>query len=82
MRNPNGRPLPSLPLDGPSAGRYSLAMMAEAPKTTEAPSEAAKPQTKKVFCFVSKREIQESDAIEVPYTNGQRVWVGKAYVKH
>jgi hypothetical protein len=55
--------------------------MAETPKT-ETPVDPAKPQTKKVFCFVSKHEIEESDAVEVPYTNGQRVWVGKAYVKY
>jgi len=59
-------------------------IMAEAQKTeaTPANTDAPKTTTKKVFCFVSKREIEEFDAIEVPYTNGQRVWVGKAYVKH
>jgi hypothetical protein len=53
--------------------------MVDTPKP-EAPA-ADKPQTKKVFCFVSKREIEESDAIEMPFTNGQKVWVGKSYVK-
>jgi hypothetical protein len=56
------------------------ATMAEAQKTETAAAPEA-PKTKKVFCFVSKREIAESDAIEMPYTNGQRVWVGKQYVK-
>ncbi len=55
--------------------------MADAQKP-ETPAEAAKPATKKVFCFVSKREIDETEAVEVPYTNGQRVWVGKVYVKY
>ena len=60
--------------------------MAEAQKDkTAAPAaaatEPAKSTVKKVFCFVSKREINESDAIEMPYTNGQKVWVGKEYVK-
>lgn len=56
--------------------------MAETTKPEAAAAPAAdKPQTKKVFCFVSKHDIAESDAIEMPYTNGQKVWVGKSYVK-
>lgn len=55
--------------------------MVDTPKAPEAPAAAEKPQTKKVFCFVSKHEIEESEAIEMPYTNGQKVWVGKSYVK-
>jgi hypothetical protein len=60
--------------------------MAEAQKDKTAPAaapttDAAKPAVKKVYCFVSKREINESDAIEMPYTNGQKVWVGKEFVK-
>jgi hypothetical protein len=66
----------------PAAFAKAGATMAEAQKTETPATEAPKPQTKKVFCFVSKREIEESNAMEVPYTNGQKVWVGKEYVKY
>lgn len=56
--------------------------MADAQKTEVAAApEAPKSTVKKVFCFISKREINESDCVEMPYTNGQRVWVGKQFVK-
>ena len=55
--------------------------MADAPKTDTPPAAVQKPATKKVFCFVSKHDIDEADAVEMPYANGQKMWVGKAYVK-
>ncbi|MCC6805985.1 MAG: hypothetical protein IT381_01065 [Deltaproteobacteria bacterium] len=56
--------------------------MAETAKPEPAATPATdKPQTKKVFCFVSKRDIEESEAVEMPYSGGQKMWVGKQYVK-
>ena len=55
--------------------------MADAPKTeTTAAAASDTPAAKKVFCFVSKREIAESEAVEMPY-NGQKLWVAKSYIK-
>jgi hypothetical protein len=50
---------------------------------TEAPQAPAadKPAADKVFCFVSKRDIEKAEAVEMPYTGGQKMWVGKQYVK-
>jgi hypothetical protein len=48
-----------------------------APKVT-GPVEAQN----RVFCFVSKREIPEADAVELPYLNGEMVKVGKTYIKY
>lgn len=54
--------------------------MAEETKTE---TTAAAPQEggNRVFCFVSKREILENDATQVAYLKGEKVWVGKQYVK-
>ena len=54
--------------------------MADAPKTETTAAATDAPAAKKVFCFVSKREIAESEAVEMPY-NGQKLWVGKTYIK-
>ncbi len=39
------------------------------------------PTGPRVFFFVSKHEIAEADAVEIPYLNGEKVWVGKSYIK-
>ena len=36
---------------------------------------------RKVECFVSKKQIDEALATEMPYLNGQKVWVTKALIK-
>lgn len=47
------------------------------PVTTEAASQGGN----RVFCFVSKREILESEATQTKYLKGETVWVGKQYLK-
>ena len=46
------------------------------------PEAAAQPNANRVFCFVSKREILEADATQVPYLKGEKVWVGKKYIQY
>jgi len=44
-------------------------------------ADAAKAQGKKVLLFyLQARHRRGPRAVEVPYTNGQKVWVNRAYV--
>lgn len=53
--------------------------MADKTETT-APAAETKPAGKKIFCFICKHDIDEADAVEMPYVNGQKVWVKKDFV--
>ena len=55
--------------------------MAEETKTTT-PETTAQQGGARVFCFVSKQEILEAEATQLPYLNGEKVWVGKKYIQY
>jgi|GEM_PF-4851479 len=54
-------------------------------KAKDMPAAPAVPEVqltgRRVQCFVSKREIDEALAVEVPYQKGEKVWVTQTLVK-
>ena len=63
--------------------REMTAAEAEAEARRDAPKQTGPVEAQnRVFCFVSKREIPEADAVEVEYLNGEKVKVGKSYIKY
>lgn len=63
--------------------RELTAAEAEAEERRNAPKQTGPVEAQnRVFCFISKREINEADSVEVDYLNGEKVKVGKTYLKY
>ena len=63
--------------------RELTAAEAEAEERRNAPKQTGPVVAQnRVFCFVSKREINEADSVEVEYLNGEKVKVAKTYIKY